>query len=501
MKKSLALRLAAFLLCALLLIPALISCGGNGGEETKDPAGDTTVAPDVTTEPVETEELPVLPEEHTYDGYEFLILVGGYWTYNDFETNEEATDVLSQAKYNWIEKANEEFDIAITSEAKYNFNATRGAGPGYQALADNYAASDPVYDASSITSYDSAALALNGYISNLKEFEYIDLEKSWWDQKANEDIAINGKMYFTTGDIALVDNVTTHTILFNKGLVEESDKLANPYDLVRADKWTYAAMIEMIKEVAEDVNGDDKRNDLDKYGLLTWNDAGLQIFASAGERVSKVNADGEFELTIYNDRTVSLVDTYMGLVNDSEHVYNYQTGNGTSAWDTIRTTMFDENRALFYMSTFQTISKHRDSNVDFGIIPFPKYSEDQKDYGHLVSAFHSQFISVPTFYEDADITGSVLEYLAYLGQDTVLPAYYEKTLKGTYIKDDESAEMLDIIYASHVFDLGIYYRVGNLYSSLGSVFTNKKLTLTFVYTSVEKSANADIKDINAAFAD
>ncbi len=501
MKKSLAIRVAAFFLCTLLLIPALVSCGGGNGGETTVPGGDTTLAPDAVTDPVETEEMPILPEEHTYDGYEFLILVGAYWTYNDFETNEEATDVLSQARYNWIEKTNEEFDINIVSEAQFNFSATRGAGPGFRALADNYAASDPMYDASSINSYDSAALALNGYIANLNEFEYIDLERSWWDQKANEDIAINGKMYFTTGDITLVDNVTTHTILFNKQLVAENSDLTSPYDLVRADKWTYAAMIEMIKAVAEDVNGDDKRNDLDKYGLLTWNDAGLQIFASAGERISKVNENGEFELTVYNDRTVSLVDTYMGLVNDSEHVYNYQTGNMTSSWDSIRTTMFDENRALFYMSTFQTISKHRDSNIDFGIIPFPKYSEDQEEYGHLVSAFHSQFISVPTFYEDGDITGSVLEYLAYLGRKTVLPAYYEKTLKGTYIKDDESAEMLDIIYASHVFDLGIYYRVGNLYSTLGSVFTNKNLTLTFIYNTVEKSANANIKDINAAFAD
>ena len=38
-------------------------------------------------------------------------------------------------------------------------------------------------------------------------------------------------------------------------------------------------------------------------------------------------------------------------------------------------TGFNEGRALFYMSVFTAVARHRDSDVDFGILPFPLMTE------------------------------------------------------------------------------------------------------------------------------
>ena len=56
--------------------------------------------------------------------------------------------------------------------------------------------------------------------------------------------------------------------------------------------------------------------------------------------------------------------------------------------------------------------------------------------------------------------------MAMLGAGDLTEAYYDKTLNGKRIRDVESKEMLDIIFASAVYDIGIYYKVGNLSTSV-----------------------------------
>ena len=54
----------------------------------------------------------------------------------------------------------------------------------------------------------------------------------------------------------------------------------------------------------------------------------------------------------------------------------------------------------------------------------------------------------------------VTEALAYYGKQIVTPAYYDINLIGQSTRDEESADMLDIIFDSLVFDIGYYYQIG-----------------------------------------
>ena len=60
--------------------------------------------------------------------------------------------------------------------------------------------------------------------------------------------------------------------------------------------------------------------------------------------------------------------------------------------------------------------------------------------------------------------------MAHYSSDTLVPAYYEKLLGGKFARDDDSVEMLDIIFDSLVFDIGFCYDnwVG-CYSALGTL--------------------------------
>ena len=107
---------------------------------------------------------------------------------------------------------------------------------------------------------------------------------------------------------------------------------------------------------------------------------------------------------------------YIAISKDRAYSVNYQT-DLTESWDTARKAIFDDGRALLYNTLFSTIVHHRDSDTNFGIVPYPKLDENQENYGHAISAWHTSFFCVPFFIDDEELTGSVSEFMAAKGQE------------------------------------------------------------------------------------
>ncbi len=488
-------KTAAILLLAVMFIPCLAACGENTPAVTTPAVTDPSDSSELITDPSET----AYPfSDATYDGAAFRIHVSGNMTnMNDFKVTEDADDVINSSRFRWLTTVSEKYDISIEHEAELAFGSAGGSGNGFQQLKKSFTAADYNYQAAMTGTYDVAQAALQGYLSDLNGIEGLDLTNEWWDQKANQDMTIHGKMYYTTGDISLTDNQVTHCILFNKELAKS---IEDPYQLVFDNKWTFEKLAEMALQVSEDVNGDDKMDRYDKYGLLTWNDSMLQILASAQQRICTVNDESEITLTVYNDTIASLFDDYNELVFTQKNVINYQNGYSQNDWDPLRLAMFDEGRAMFYMTLFTTVPKHRDSDVDFGILPFPKYDSSQSDYGHQVSAFHGQFLCVPAFIEDEKFVADILEYLAATGKDIMTPAYYEKTLVGTHFRDEESGEMLDIIFASRVYDIGIYYNIGGYKDMVANLIKTPNPSFSRMYNAYKNKAEKELTSLNSDYS-
>ena len=497
-------RIISFLLAALMLCSAFVACGDNTPAQTTGGAQTpTTTDALVTTAP--TEDTPDLPDPAELDiAGEFYILVSGNMAVNDFEATQDAETSVDQAIYRRNALINEKYGVEILNEDVTKFGSAGGSGTGFTKIYTDYMSGESTYDAAMVGTYDVATLAYSGYIHNLNDVEYMDLSKSYWDQKATEDLAINGKMYYTTGDISIVDNKFTHAILFNKDMID-SYGLENPYDLVRNNQWTLEKFASLVKTVGEDVNQDGIYDANDRYGLLTWKDPMLAVLASAGEKIVTINNKGKLELTFYNERVLSLYDQFTAMIFDQAHAYDYQYDNVTGAqtpigtWDTNRDAIFSENRAVFYHNVVRTGERHRDSDVDFGFLPYPKMEASQEDYGHFVSAYHTQFLCVPELVENMARTGIILEELAYQGKELLTPAYYEQTLIGKTIRDEESAEMLDIIFASRVYDVGIYYNIGTYKEQLGNLHRTRQ-AISSLYETYKSQANQKIETINTIFA-
>ena len=128
---------------------------------------------------------------------------------------------------------------------------------------------------------------------------------------------------------------------------------------------------------------------------------------------------------------------------------------------------------------------------EFGVVPMPKYDEEQKEYRTLLHDAFTVFSILRTVDGDRlDETGAVLEAMASVSYKTVRPAYYETTLRTKIAQDPQSAEMFDIIIDNIYIDAGIIYTnaLSSFHDKFRQIMGSGKNTVTSQYKAVTRSA-------------
>ena len=220
MKKNLALLFAL-----LLAGQSLIACGDAAQDDTKTP--ETAAATESQTEVVteEPREYANLPEVN-YDGQEAKIFLAynvetGTTNFgvskNEFGAHEENGDVVNDTRYKRNTAVEEMLNVTI-SDFDYNYENNMDCvhDPVRTFVDKLIMAGDNDYAFMLLPGYTVCALAQKGSLQDLNTMEHLDLSKPWWDQKANADLTIMDRLFFTTGDISTADNDATCTVLFNK---------------------------------------------------------------------------------------------------------------------------------------------------------------------------------------------------------------------------------------------------------------------------------------------
>ncbi len=484
---------------ALLLVTLLgtAACGSSDDGAAVTDAAEQTAAAVAETETAETRLYDSVPDKD-FGGKTFDILTAGNWNNDwteiyDFQAEEENGEPINDAVFQRNLAIEERFNVDIV-EINNMGNDKGGTGKGAKFIEKSVMASDFAYDASLMGAYDVSTLSYNNYLLDLaSEVPHVDLTKPWWDQKASSDLAMRGKMYYTTGDISTIDNDCTFCMLFNKNLLNTYD-MEDPYQLVRDGKWTLDKFMEMASQVSQDLNGDSKYDENDLYGFCIWQDSMMGMVNAAGEKFCTINESGDLELTLNTERTMDMITRYMTLAYDRTISFSiFHSGD-------LIEQMFANDQVLFYSRYLCIIKKYRNMDTDFGVLPYPKFDEAQDAYYHTVAPYGCSFICVPAVVEDVEMTGSVLEAMACESMYTVTPAYYDITLEGKQLRDDESAEMLDLILGSRVFDLGQFYQVGGYNEEIMNLFRNNKTDFISMYEKFENKAIKKLEEINTAFA-
>jgi hypothetical protein len=422
-----------------------------------------------------------------YNGYTFDAL---YWYNSGWDWRRSKDIYAEEGNADTIGEAVYKRNLAISERYNIKFQLTEeNIGTLGSKLHNLVAAGDDVYTIVCQVQGLILSSITGGDLYDITALPHVDLSKPWWDANSVRDYSIGGRLYLVATDILINDKDGTAAIAFNKQEAKNSN-LPDLYEMARNGTWTIDAMENTYKNVARDVNGDQKMNEEDFYGFLGGRDVALTFFQGGGARLISKDANDIPYLSFSSDRNFSLAQRLYDLITKTDIFYDHHA-MGTN--DAEYQKLFENGHGLYFWMRMDAVSSMRASETDFGILPIPKYTEDQDGYSCIVSVHTSSLLSVPATVKDTERTGILLEALAAESKYTLQPAYYDVALKTKFARDDESSEMLDMIFANRVYELGDLINPAGIRDLVLTVAGSKSGSIASLYAKMEKPANNELK--------
>ncbi len=446
--------ISALLILAMLASSAsLFSCSES--TENSDPVAEETAAtPSAEEETVAETEAPKdslearldvsdeLPDKQ-FDGRTFAIIAEDQ--YEEFYISEELIgEAINDAVYARNLAVTERFDVKLDSVFHAEGNLAAQAKLAVNAGDDAYqlVTGHIIYLGQSVK---------DGYMYNLNKIPHLNFDQPWWSDSTVEDLTYNGKTYLGIGDMLVSAVASTCCMLFNKNLAEAYG-IPEMYDVVREGAWTIDKLYELSEGIYADTNGNGERDEEDTWAFATESKDAVNAYLWAfGKKIMTTGDDGKLTMDgFYDEKYVDIVEKLYDLFIDSGLTYT-----NTTNWGIGRDTFLLGNTLFANVYVSQTLAL-RDSEIEYGVIPYPKWDEAQTEYATNVVGGH-EGLAVLTSIKDPEFVGIVTEALCAESWKQVIPAYYDTTIKYKGARDEESIAMLDLIMDSRIFDFGYVY--------------------------------------------
>lgn len=452
MKKAVSL-----LLLLTLMLPVFSGCADKGNGESSAPEAGTpagTSSADPADAPAETEEVPfsTLPAV-SLSGRTINMLVREEQK-REFDAELDG-DVVDDEVYARNRAVEERFNCAMTFTIE---PGSWGFKDGYQnIIRGTVLGGDSTYDI--VTGQSNIVQPLNaeGMFANLLDAQYIDLSRPWWVAAYTEGVNLNGSVMTVCGDCALSSFSNANVIFFNKALMDERS-IAYPYEDALEGTWTLDKMLSMAESATEDLDGDGKITPDDLHGFCAYNNSIQPFFSACENEYTETDADGRRTLLSPSERLIDTADR----LNLFCHTDSFLDSGATYQATGVNTEPamhehFKEGKYLFMGLVLEGIEALRDMEVDFGILPYPKYDEGQSRYYTTILRRYT-VSAVPVTVTSADESALILEALSSEGSRTIIPKYYEIALKGKYVRDESSTQVLDLVKDSLYLEfVDMYY--------------------------------------------
>ena len=468
-------KLTALLLFALIL--SQISCGeaavqdeSTSGESTSESLSETTA---------DDYDYP----DKKFDGHEFVFLnVEPQSWANALIAPEESTgETINDAMFERNSRISDRFDITIREE-RINLNDVAST------IKKTVGAGDDVYDVCMLPIHQASGVIGDEYLLDLNSVGGLNLDSDWWDKSVNDSLTIAGKLYMTTSDISFFPFEATWGIFFSEKILDDL-KLEYPYELVRSGKWTIDRLNEYAKAGALQGSADSfEPYNIDgdaRYGFASHHDFPLALIFGAGESFIEVE-NGKAVFNADSERMFGIYDKIAALTAEKGAYYNWDFNLPTNA-----ATEFIKGRFVMCSETLGYLSKLREMKESFGVLPVPKYDEAQEEYHSIIASWGTLMTTVPATASDPERTGIILDALAYDSYRNLREPYYNTYLTQKGVRNDDSAEMLEVIRKSRGFAADIAF--GWSSNIANSVKAQLKVGDASVASTIESLKSAAMK--------
>ena len=294
---------------------------------------------------------------------------------------------------------------------------------------------------------------VGGLIDSWDKLSYIQMDQPWWDADATALYNFSNKQIALSGDFSLYDYSTRHCYVFNKDMYAELNITDNLYQVVNDGKWTVDKLYELGALAVMDIDGNNEFSaKADQFGISgTITRHYSALLAGANVRYVDRDSDGALYYTIpVTEYAFSVIQKLVEL-NLSNNIYNSGTNDIGGGDESI----FRSGRTLFTAAYINEAGKLRDMDYDIGIIPPPKFTENQERYYSLVEGGALSVMPVTLNADRYDNVGILLDGFAYFSHRDVIPVYIDIIVKSKFTRDEESVDMLNIIFTSATYDLGV----------------------------------------------
>lgn len=480
-------RILASMLAVLAVGTVMTACGDSGSDDSAvtDHAPETAVQKD---DPAAAYGLT----SEDFGGKEFIFVVpgryaecGSAWESFDIYSETETGDIVNDAvceRNAWVEDV---YNVKIRQNKPANESAA-------SMMKNAITAGDNVGDVLVESFHNLCSMSQNGYLLDLKAVDSLHLENAWWDQGAINGVSIANKVYMATGDLMIIDNDATWVLMFNKQMATNYEY--DLYEKVDSGSWLFDDLFSMARGASTDLNGDGKmKADDDQYGLVTAYNTPEALITAAGVTLAVKDQNDIPKMETDLERLSAVIAESGEFYKDVKVVYGSDFEKSA--------TIFQGGRALFYSEVLQCVTRMRESETDFGLIPWPKYDAAQDNYYSFVIGAAGTAVSLPSTQTDTHMSGIILDAMSAKSVDTLTVAYYNKALTQKYMRDETSVRMLDTILESRIFDQSqtYLYAWGNMYNKMVSDLKNGKKETASAWESILPSAQADLEATIAAF--
>ena len=329
-------------------------------------------------------------------------------------------------------------------------------------------AGDPDFDVLYVSIRDAASLATDGCLIELGSVPHLSLDESRWSPFLTKQMTIAGKKYYATGEITTIDDISIRAVFFNKTMLNSLEGNLDLYQLVDDNGWTLEELFRLVNLAYVDV-GEDGKIELgtDSIGLLAEGTLGYQLLMGTGEKIVGKNADDLPYISITESRPIDVVDLLTSKIAGNASV---QTGSSVYV-------PFAGGNILFALVTIARERNLQSYDIDFGIVPYPRYNADQEKYHCYSDSYCPNAICFPFNVDSArlEAAGFICEAMAVESVNAVTPSFYDLCMKTRFSKDVRMGDMLDIIRDDYMIDLAdVYLSVWSLRTPVTNAISEGK---------------------------
>ena len=458
-----------------------------------------------------------------------------------------AYEVYGVENGNWIEK--ESFKRNKELEARFNINIEDDTTPGtttqlsehFDRVNNAFMNGADEFDLVIMMAYQIGKMVVDSSYCDWRTEvvgcrDSIKAGAEWWPENINRDCMINGYQYIAVSDMSLTAMEMCYAVIFNcelesrnnvaktqiKSIVQNKNNGQSPnfqtmFDVVDEGWWTLDVMYDTVKDFWQPGTGKDAsatHDEKDVYGLAIGKGTDSDAWPFAFN-IHYINNDGESTPTLWEPlsdaRVVNSISRLQELMGQ-DGVYN----TGGDVYEK-RTTFFAEGHALFALLSLEELKGDTMHNMDntaaypFGVLPYPKYDRNQKNYG-TGSKDHFSVLAVPAWVLDSGNVednarmkriGYVTEAMSAYNAKVVKHPYYELMVKINNTHDDDSVRMIDLIMDGRMYDISIYHYAdlkltvnGDDGSSIGLIY---RYLLSYPGTALSTYWRTNENTINANF--